>query len=496
MFNRPKRSEPRPIWASLGVFAFLGAALAAGHEPFEMPFVSAVALAVVFYLWPSIPRAALHGWVLGAGYFGVSLSWIAEPFFIDAAATGFLAIPAVVGMAVGMGLFWALAFGIAGRFSVNGIWLVIAWAGAEMLRSYVLTGFPWAMLSYVWIDTPVYWLAKFVGPHGVNLLFLLAAYGVSRLPVFRAMIFLGGAMFGILFLSQFAPLSPATAPADQRVVRIVHPDVLQSEKWHPATQAQMYQRHIELTTSETPVDLVVWPETALTLPLRLSGPEIAAAAKGAPVLLGYQWRNADFEYRNSAILLDAQGQLQTHYDKARLVPFGEYMPFASVLISLGLGEITGLVGAGFVAGQGAQVMEVPGFGTVQVLICYEGIFPQYVGSTSTRPDAIVLITNDGWFGTSHGPAQHFAQARARAIEQGIPVIRAANRGISAVIDPTGRVVQSHGIGQPIGFNVAVPKGGPVTLYSHFGDWMALLIAIFITVAFILWPHWRARAISG
>jgi len=199
------------------------------------------------------------------------------------------------------------------------------------------------------------------------------------------------------------------------------------------------------------------------------------SARGAPVVAGIQ-RSEQGRFYNSAILVDGPSTIFGLSDKAHLVPFGEYVPMAWLLESLGLGTLVGQVG-GFSPGGGDGLMQVDGLGLARVLICYEGIFPEEIQRGDVRPDILMMLTNDAWFGNNAGPRQHLVQAQARASEQGLPVVRAANTGISAVIDARGRIVDSLPLNEAGYLDALVPAPLPPTLYARIGDWplSALLI---------------------
>jgi apolipoprotein N-acyltransferase len=242
-------------------------------------------------------------------------------------------------------------------------------------------------------------------------------------------------------------------------------------------------------------DLVVWPETSV--PYLLNDIEgliqaIAANAQGAQVAMGIQRveegaTSNDVRGYNSLAVISGQGQVSQIYDKHHLVPFGEYVPFGDLAYRLfGITAFASQQGAGYSAGQGAVVLDLgPELGQVLPLICYEAVFPQDLRAAPTRADWIVQITNDAWFGKLTGPWQHLAQARLRAIEQGLPLLRAANTGISAVIDARGRVVAELPMGVADYIDAALPPPLPPTFYARFGDWPLLLVLLGLGAALLI-----------
>lgn len=443
----------------------LGAAVALGQVPFSLPVVALAALVAVFALAGSMGTGA--GFLLGFGYAAVAMHWIVEPFLVEPERTGFLAPLGLFAMAAGFGLFWALPFGIAKRLRLGGLGLAVLWTGVEMLRSYALTGLPWALIGHVWTETPLAQLAAFVGVHGLTLGTLLAAAVMAspRLPA--------ALRFGppVLLAAGVVLLDPGPASelgTDRPLVRVVQPNVPQAEKWDPALSEAHTRRLIELSRGEAPAALVVWPETAPDALLEWAGPILAAGAEAGGGLLASGVARAEGEqYFNSLALADRSGAVLGLYDKAHLVPFGEYMPFRETLAAWGLRGLAEFQGMGFGAGPGAALMDIPGVGLARPLICYEGIFAEEIGRE--RADFLLLVTNDAWFGRFAGPQQHLAIGRLRAIEQGLPLVRSANTGISAVVDGRGRVLASLPLGEAGAFDVRLPPPRPPTVYSRWGD---------------------------
>lgn len=432
-------------------------------------------------------QAAWVGWALGVGYFTYTLRWIVEPFFVDPWRHGWMAPFAILGMGGGLALFWAVAFGLSARLAAapgpRFALLAALLIAGEYARAHVLSGFPWAMLSYATIGTPFDLLLAWVGPHGVSLILAgiaaLAAYAFYRgwtliWPGFVAMF---AAVVGLAFVTPEAQRADPDGP----VIRLVQPNAPQHLKWDPEWMPVFFDRAIAATGADPAPDLVIWPETSVPVLLNNADPwlaEIARVARGAPVIAGIQRYNPDAGYHNSLILLEDDGSVAQVYDKRHLVPFGEYVPLAWVLGKIGLTGVADMA-QGFVPGAGAGTFDIPGLGRTRVLICYEGIFPEEIIEDGLRPDVLLIITNDAWFGTGPGPRQHLAQARARAIEFGIPVVRAANTGVSAIIDPRGRITASLALNETGHLDGRVPVVAPQTLYARTGDFPTLLLLGFV-----------------
>jgi apolipoprotein N-acyltransferase len=379
-------------------------------------------------------------------------------------------------LGVGLGLFWGAALAFA-RWAGGAPWgLVLALGGVELLRAYLLTGFPWATPAQALVGGLAGQGLAWLGPHGMMLgLTLTAALIATPSRVWMRLAFLGVSI-ALITVPPRAPISPLT----DHIVRLVQPNAPQDEKWDPARIPVFVNRQIDYTAAGPVPDLVVWPETALPYLLDNAQPVfdvIADAARGAPVVLGIQ-RRAEGRYYNSLVTLDGAGQVVQTYDKHHLVPFGEYMPLPGLFRSIGIRAIAERADAGYARGAGPQLLDMGALGTALPLICYEAVFAHDVGGTAQRPTFLMQITNDAWFGMRSGPQQHLAQAQMRAIEQGLPMIRAANTGISAVIDPKGRITRSLGLNQAGYIDAALPEPGPETLYSTTGDvpWVLLVLA--------------------
>ena len=466
-----------------------GAALALGHAPFDLPWIWIVGFPFLVLIAAMAPRSAVMCWLAGTGYFAAALHWIVEPFLVDIARHGWMAPFALVFMAAGLALFWGVAGWLAGWLSRRGVafWaaLPLTLSLAEFARARVMTGFPWAHPGFVWVDTPLAQVAAWVGPHGLGLLVMvclaaLAGRGtaVKVLGVVALVLLFGWGALWSGSIDKGNPLAP--------VIRIVQPNAAQHLKWRPDMMQEFYGRLIAQTSApgERPLALVVWPETAVPFLLD-ERPELQAdistAAGGVPVVLGIR-RYQDGWY-NSLAVLGQQGDVLAAYDKHHLVPFGEYFPLRGLVGAIGLGAVAdGLVGS-FTAGDGQAVIEVPGVPAFQPLICYEVIFPHEIGGAG-RPEFLLQVTNDAWFGNFSGPYQHLAQARMRAIEQGLPLVRSANTGISAMIDAQGRVKAQIGLGEAGFVDVPLPQPKRSTPYVRWGDsiYLGLLALLAVGMA--------------
>ena len=465
----------------------LGGVAGLGQVPFALPWATLAALALIMWHYGDVARgwpAFAVGWLFGTGYFALTLHWIVEPFQVDVARHGWMAPFALIFMAAGLALFWGAAFALARRIA-PGLWpLVVVWTGAEVTRAVVLTGFPWALIGHVWSETPLVQIIAVTGQHGLTLLTLgFVALCVTALRAARprrpvqlfmpALLMVAGGVGWVMLDPGPAPQAAADAP----VIRLVQPNIAQSEKWDAELVPVHMRRLLDMSGGGAVPALVVWPETAVPYLLEYSADVLEAAidaTRGAQLITGIQRREGE-RYYNALALVDRTGQVAEVYDKVHLVPFGEYIPFGEVLGRFGIGGLAASAGGGFSAGSGGQLIQIPGVGMAWPLICYEGIFAPQVAAAPTRPRLLLLITNDAWFGAFAGPFQHFALGRLRAIEQGLPMVRAANTGVSAVIDAKGRIMGQLALDTAGALDIPLPPALPPTVYAQTGDWPFIVL---------------------
>ncbi len=483
-----------PFWMTFGLAAFLGAIAAFGLAPFGYWFATVAALlglGPLFVTAPSRSRAAWIGWAFATGYFAHALSWIVEPFLVDAERHAWMAPFALIFMAGGLALFWTCAFWLVRRPSASAlgqaVLLALAVSLAEGARGYVLTGFPWAGLAQVWVDTPVVHVLALIGPYGLGAVTLLATLPLGAALVQRSRIGAAATLsVGAIALVVASALSVPAVTFTGHVVRIVQPNAPQHQKWDPDYAPLFFARQLEFSAAQPRPDMIVWPETSVPAWLGSAQPyldAIADAAKGVPVVFGIQ-RGEGPRIYNSLVYLGENGQQDALYDKHHLAPFGEYVPFGDLMARFGVYGMATTTGHGFSAGPGAELFEAGKLGKALPLICYEAVFTQDVLSAPARADFLLQITNDAWFGTRSGPYQHLAQAQMRAVEQGLPMMRAANTGVSAMIDPLGQVTQSLALGNAGFIDAELPAPLAATLYSRLGDYPLFLALFFATIA--LW----------
>ncbi len=461
-------------------------------------------------------RAFGAGWWWGFGYFLAGLWWLGAAFLVEADEFAWALPLGVAGLPAALAIFPAIGFMLARLMWVPGPGRIFALAAGlsftEWLRGHILTGFPWNTFGMaLGGNLLTAQLASIVGLYGLTVIAILifsapavlgeksAMQGARhRLPPAIAaavLAFAGICGFGALRLA-----GTTLEPVAGVKLRIMQPNLAQDAKFRPENKARTLSLYLTLSAHGAELDrsglddvtVLIWPESAF--PFILSRDARALAEIGAVLpqdtVLVTGAARADDEARRSASgptryfnaiqVVASGGHILDSYDKVHLVPFGEYLPFQSVFDRLGLRQFVHLPG-GFAAGSGQRLLVVPGLPAVAPLICYEAIFPgEVVPSGALRPGLLLNVTNDGWFGTTTGPYQHFAQARLRAIEEGLPLIRAANTGISAIVDPYGRVlaelslgaegVLDGGLPQPI----APPVFARFPFVSAFSVWIAVL----------------------
>ncbi len=504
-----------------------GAAAALAFQPVGWWPLMIVAVAILCELIVrsgSLKRALLVGWAFGFGQFAIGLNWIATAFTFQAAMPAWLGWIAVVLLSLYLAIYPAMAAGLAWRFGEkNRIALVLAlsggWAIAEWLRATMFTGFAWNPIGVTLADTPLIGGSRLIGTYGLSV--LVALIGGSLWLAFRRIWqpLVGVAAASLLLWAIPAPgeVPPALAPhsvpnapslgdarevVTMRSIRIVQPNIGQQDKWRPGFEEEAYRRLESLTIKGQPVErLIFWPEAAVTDPLedaRIGADQYieeerlrATRTLGSGDLLltgglsftSRDGRNVDGA-TNSVYALEPLGQIVGRYDKAHLVPYGEYLPMRPILSAIGLSRLAP-GDLDFTAGPGPRTVQLPGaWGKVGFQLCYEIIFSGQVADRLNRPDFIFNPSNDAWFGR-WGPPQHLAQARLRAAEEGLPIIRSTPTGISALIDPHGRIVQSLPWRTAGMIDASLPNALGPTPFARLGNIIPLslgFLLLFVAIA--------------
>ena len=471
-----------------GLF-FIGLNLALGQMPFDFPFWSFSTLVLLGVIWekykPSEYEALIWGLGLGFGYFGLTFFWIVEPFLVKAGETGWLAPFAVIGLVALLSVILAINFFFSAklgkgqrsipRLLILSTFLVLS----EVVRSEYLLNFPWGLISSIWINTPMAQGLSLFGPYWLTALTIFTAFMISR-PWIGSLT--GTLIILTLYSFGYERLKMGVYERVESLkIRIVQPNIEQSKKWDPKFSQLFLNKHIELSknTLANGIDLIIWPETAVSYGVQNNKKirDLISNGVGVPIVLGA--RRFDTKQRrlyNTAFLLSKEGDVLDFYDKVKLVPFGEYIPFGEVLANFGMFGIATDGVVGFSKGKSKNFISTEKFGSFLMLICYEAIFPGSSDNRENRASWLVHITNDAWFGGLSGPHQHLTLARMRAIEQGLPMVRSANTGISAIIDPYGRIISKLGMGREGYLDGFLPARLDQTLYSRLGtDFFNLLL---------------------
>jgi apolipoprotein N-acyltransferase len=498
-------------WSGRGLALLAGAAAGLAHPPFGfLPGLLgyALLLALIDAEDPRPLRSALfRGWLAGVGYFSVSMWWITEPFMVDAKEQGWMAPFALILMAGGLALFWALAAGLYRALQPRGTGRILVFAGClagfEWLRGHVLTGLPWDLPGETWAaGSAPSQMAAVVGAYGLTWITLaiaaapaVLAQAQSQRRGWRAKaLALGLAALALAGLYGFGAwrLDSAARPRPGApVIRVVQANIDQKNKWKPENLGMVFETYVDLTTRKAaaPPAIVIWPEGALPAvigQLMAPGSPYAAhlrdaVAPGQTLLMGANRAEAGSDgktrYFNSLVAFRREGEglrVTGVYDKHHLVPFGEYMPAGQLAAKVGFRSLVHMEDD-FSAGPPSQPIAPFGLPAVQVLICYEALFPGVTRAgaarSGLRPAWILNISNDSWFGGGSGPLQHLNIASYRAIEEGLPIVRATPTGVSAVIDAYGRISPGArlGLGNLGVIDAPLPPALEKTPFSQSGD---------------------------
>jgi apolipoprotein N-acyltransferase len=454
------------------------------------------------------------GWSFGLGYFVAGLWWIGNSLLVEADAFGWALPLVVLGLPAFLAIYYGLATALARLLWSDGFVRLLALAAAfglaEWLRGFVFTGFPWNAVGQTIMPFPLMMQSISVaGADAMNVVAVLifAAPGlIAAGRGARPALALAGVLLAAHLGFGFYQLSIAARPADSaHVVRLVQPVIDQAAKIDDKERGRIFEEHLALTKAPAAKgakrpDYVIWPETSIPFILTQNPDalvQIADALEDGQILFAGAVRiendGADKppRYYNSIYVIDSQGQILGAADKVHLVPFGEYLPYEWLWEKTGWSAIAAMPG-GFSAARNHQILTLPDGLKLLPLICYEIIFPGEIADLAPAADAIVNLTNDGWFGYTPGPWQHFLQARLSAVETGLPVIRNSNSGISAVIDAHGNVLsgldfQVKGFIDTILPSRETPLTSPATKRVNFGllELIIFLIVFLTRVSFIL-----------
>jgi len=452
---------------------FVGALLSRAFAPtnfFPVIFICVPLLIMLLARARSWNEAFGRGWWAGFGFFALGLKWIGYSFTQQDQVPEALAPLALFALSAVVSIYIAVSFWVTWRLKVTGVARVFVFAASwtlfEIARGMWFTGFPWQLIGSLWAEwnyaaQGAYWFSVY----GLSFLTLVGAGSTALLFEEKSWknaaghAAIGGLILPLLFVVGYMRVADQTTTFHLSTsLKLVQANVKQSDKWRSSTLIDdHFDNHMQLSRGEAGkaegTKLLIWPETAVQrqtfdrdgslLRWRMS----RLLEFGSYVITGaprYEQKDGETSYYNSVFALNSSGQLYARYDKTHLVPFGEYMPFSSLFRALGLKHLAD--GAAFSAGTERPVVHLPGVPGFVPLVCYEAIFPGEIFGAGERPQWLLNLSNDAWFGETDGPYQHLALARMRAIEEGLPLVRATSTGISAVIDGYGRTVTSLGLG--------------------------------------------------
>ena len=511
-----ENKNPIAYW----LFAFfLGALLSrvfAPNDIFPLLFIIAPFWLLAIDRAKSGKQIFSFGWWIGFGLFSIGLNWIGYSFTQQEAVPAFLAPFAILGLAGLLSIYIGLVVWFTWLIKVNmtaRIFIFAAiWTLMEITRGILFTGFPWHIIGSMWANwLPVAQSASYISVYGLSFIsmifagsficFFIKEKKLSRFtfPIVSISILIAATTAGYLSLK-----NSQTHFHTSVSLRLVQANVKQREKWLSYLIENHLDKHMGLSRHSSPsgkadgIKLLIWPETSVqrqnfdregSIPRwRLS----RLLERGSYALVGaprYVANQNSYDFYNSLFAVNYKGEIHAKYDKKHLVPFGEYLPFENILNSIGLSQLTG--GSAFKNGDQNTIINLPGVPPFSPLICYEVIFPGGVvtATNNNRPQWLLNITNDGWFGLTEGPYQHLALARFRAIEEGLPLVRNAGGGISAVIDPYGRTISQLGLDHQGIVNSVLPKALNAPMVPVY---MKIIILIISTLSVIIGAYALGR----
>ena len=493
-----------PGWRRYALAAGLGVLAAAALPPLHVLVLLLPAFVGLIWMMEAAAgwrRAFAVGWWFGFGHFAAGFYWIAFAFMVQPEKFAWMIPVAIPGLAAGIALFPAAAVLLTALSGTRGIGRIlvfgVAWTVMEWVRGWFLTGFPWNLIGTVWVVSDgMMQAAAVAGVYGLGLLTVVIAAmpavlgdpsggtgRARRVAVIVAFVVLAAVWGG----GQWRLAGADDGMVEGVRLRLVQPNIAQKIKWRPELRLRHVLKQMRMGASPVsddgrtppPPTHVIWAETAVPFAVANDRERLAMIASATPrgglTITGAPRipprDGGPFKVWNSLHAIDDKGRVVATYDKHHLVPFGEYVPLRHIL------RISRIVpgGTDFSAGPGPRTLHLEGLPPVSPLICYEAIFPGAVVDTEDRPQWLLNVTNDAWYGLSAGPYQHFAAARMRTVEEGLPLVRVANTGISAVVDAYGRLVSGLDLGATGVVDSGLPVSAGIPPYGRFGDWTIVLI---------------------
>lgn len=495
---------------SMAALCLCGAMGALALPPFNFWPAMAVplsAFALVLISEMPVKRFARDAFLIGLGYFIAGLWWLGVAFLVEpdqfawALPLGVVGLPAILALFPLAGML--LARGLMRASLSPWLALIVGLGGAEWLRGFLFTGFPWNSFGMAFAsDARLMQTAAIVGQNGLDLIVIAVGSSLAFFLVSRRMhqiVISMAVMIAMFAFGHVRLMTAETENVDTIRLRVMQPDVPLDDKFSSETAAEIMNSYLTLSTKGSypsadgmaGITHLVWPETAFPFLLDESDEARAQIASILPVggalITGAVRRERDgsgqSRFFNSVLVMDQTGAIVGRADKVHLVPFGEYLPLAGLLEKWGIRQFVNAPG-GFAAGSQRVMLNTPSLPLFVPLICYEIIFSgEVLAKSSERPVFLLNVTNDGWFGLTPGPAQHFALARLRTVEEGLPLVRSANTGISAVVDPYGRIRTMLALGERGVIDSDLPAASDRTVFSRvpYLGWLLILIAVSVQV---------------
>lgn len=492
---------------------FLGCILTLAFAP--VFFVPAAVIALALHLWQldfakNKKDAFWLGWWLGWGHFASGLYWISFALLTDAEKFWWLVPFAVLGLPAVIAIYIGLVSVSVHIFKLSGwqkvLLFSIMWTSFEVVRGYAFTGFPWNLLGYIWVfsDSMLQitsiggiWLLSFISVLCLAMPYLLLSKrNMSILLSFKRLVPVSLCLLILIFVFLFGKLRLDRAESEYVEgvsLRIVQANIPQTNKWDVSHRRKIVDKYFEMSGRAGSPTHIIWPESALPFFIKEGSPLVAALQNLAPesgaIITGSM--HGEFDQNgflssiyNSAHIISKKNGIEKVYNKHHLVPFGEYVPLRGILP---IEKITH-GSLNFSEGRGVVTINAESFVPFSPLICYEAIFPGAVASDENYPQAMINVTNDAWYGNSSGPYQHFYMVKTRAVEQGVPLIRAANTGISGVFDAYGRIVQRSNLSEEFVLDEKLPKSlRQKTIFSIYGKYIVLIFLILSLVLCFFQP---------
>ncbi|MDA0707832.1 MAG: apolipoprotein N-acyltransferase [Proteobacteria bacterium] len=477
---------------------------------FPVLFISFPLLLIMTKNSRSVKESFLVGYIFGLGHFFAGLYWIGNSFAVEPSVPDWAGYLMVAVLAAFLSLFSGMVTGLLYAIHKNSTFhrhlvsmvltFIILWSLSEWLRGHLFTGFPWNLSGYVWgfsdimLQSTAIWGIYGLGTITIGLCFIPLLMTEIRLRMGAGIC--GGALLGFLFLFGLFRLPENIDYVEDVNLRVVQPSIPQQDKWSYQNWGNNLLTFMDMSEGKSAdgVTHIIWPETSVLYSLSEEPSRRHLMSKilsdGGTILTGFPRRQRDEDSMrifNSFIAIDDQGEIQGIYDKSHLVPFGEYIPsfIKNILVPFGFNQIFS-GGQDFSEGDGVKTLTIDGLPPVGILICYEVIFPGQVTDSANRPEWLLNITNDAWYGQSTGPYQHLLQSRVRAIEEGMPLVRSANTGVSAIIDPYGRLLNQIPLNEKGVMNNRLPKPlKEITIYSYMKDWQFIIINAMLSILNIM-----------